>query len=150
MAGSRAGDGAAGDGDIGTGSADVHDVQTGQSGGLDRDDRIGSGTCCLDGVVGGGGGHIVNGHGGGDYWVVKHFVDAILEGKPCFFDVYRSTAIAAVSILGWRSVLNKSKRYDIPDFRKERDKKKWENDNLTPFPAAGAPNTLPFNSRDKI
>jgi len=91
-----------------------------------------------------------NGHGGGDYWVVKHFVDAILEGKQPFFDVYRSTAIAAVSILGWRSVLNKSKRYDIPDFRRERDKKKWENDDLTPFPKAGAPNTLPFNSRDKI
>ena len=80
----------------------------------------------------------------------EEIVDAVLDGKPCFFDVYRSTAIAAVSILGWRSVLNKSKRYDIPDFRKERDKKKWENDDLTPFPKAGAPNTLPFNSRDKI
>ncbi len=91
-----------------------------------------------------------NGHGGGDYWVVKNFVDSVLNGTPVYFDVYRSTAIASVSILGWRSVLNKSKRYDIPDFRRERDKKKWENDNLTPFPTKDAPNTLPFNSRDKI
>lgn len=90
------------------------------------------------------------GHGGGDYWVVRNFVDTVLYDKPVFFDVYRSTAMSAVSILGWRSVLNKSKRFDIPDFSKERDKKKWENDDLTPFPSADAPNTLPFNSRDKL
>ena len=82
--------------------------------------------------------------------MVRNFVDAVLYDKPVFFDVYRSTAMAAVSILGWRSVLNKSKRFDIPDFSKERDKKKWENDDLTPFPSADAPNTLPFNSCDKL
>ncbi len=88
------------------------------------------------------------GHGGGDYWVVKEFVDAVRSGKSNLLDVYRATAMSAVAILGWRSVLNGSKRYDIPDFSKERTRKKWENDNLTPFPSADTPNTLPFNSRD--
>lgn len=91
-----------------------------------------------------------NGHGGGDYWVVKHFIDSVREGKSNFLDVYRATAIASVSILGWRSVLNNSKKFAIPDFRLERDRKKWENDELTPFPTADTPNTLPFNSTDKI
>ncbi len=87
-----------------------------------------------------------NGHGGGDYWVVKEFIDSIKCGKNNFLDVYRATAMSAVAILGWRSVLNGSKRYAIPDFSKEKSRKKWENDELTPFPTKDKPNTLPYNS----
>lgn len=87
-----------------------------------------------------------NGHGGGDYWVVKKFIDSVKTGKNNFFNVYRATAMSAVAILGWRSVLNNSKRYTIPDFTKEKDRVKWENDDLTPFPNEDKPNTLPFNS----
>lgn len=89
------------------------------------------------------------GHGGGDYWVVKEFIDAIRSGRPNKrLDVYHAVAMSAVAILGWRSVLQQSKRFDIPDFTKESEREKWENDNLTPFPSEDAPNTLPFNSRD--
>lgn len=88
------------------------------------------------------------GHGGGDYWVVKEFIDSVRSGKNNFLDVYRATAMSAVAILGWRSVLNGSKRFDIPNFSKEISRKKWENDDLTPFPSGDAPNTLPFNSAD--
>jgi hypothetical protein len=89
------------------------------------------------------------GHGGGDYWVVKEFIDAIRSGKSNErLDVYHAVAMSAVAILGWRSVLQKSKRFDIPDFTKERERKKWENDNLTPFPSEDAPNTLPFSSQN--
>jgi hypothetical protein len=41
--------------------------------------------------------------------------------------------MSSVGILGHRSVLDGGKVYDIPDFRKEEDKKLYENDYLTPF-----------------
>ena len=78
---------------------------------------------------------------------MKEFIDAVREGKNNELDVYRATAMSAVAILGWRSVLAGSKRFAIPDFKKESARVKWENDHLTPFPSADTPNTLPYNSR---
>ena len=73
------------------------------------------------------------GHGGGDYWVVKEFIDAIRSGRPNKrLDVYHAVAMSAVAILGWRSAAT-VQRFDIPDFTKESEREKWENDNLTPF-----------------
>ncbi len=86
------------------------------------------------------------GHSGSDYFVVKEFLAAVRDGKKVFPDVYQATAMAATAILGWRSVLKGSKQMNVPDFRRERDRKKWENDDLTPFPAEGRPNTLPYST----
>ena len=59
-------------------------------------------------------------------------------------DVYFSTTLASVAILAHRSMLEKGTPYDIPDFRKEEDKKMWENDYLTPFYGTdGSKPTLP-------
>ena len=41
--------------------------------------------------------------------------------------------MASVAILGHKSLLEKGVPYDIPDFRNEEDRKKWENDFSTPF-----------------
>ena len=41
--------------------------------------------------------------------------------------------MASVAILAHRSTLEGGKPYDIPDFRKEEDRKKYENDTLSPF-----------------
>lgn len=74
------------------------------------------------------------GHGGGDYFVAKQFVES-LEGKyQPFFDVYRATAMASVGILGWRSCLEDGRPYRIPDFRNEADCLLYENDTASPFP----------------
>lgn len=73
------------------------------------------------------------GHGGGDFFVVREFLDAIRSGKPHPFDVYFSTTMASVAILGHRSMLEGGAPYDIPDFHNEEDRKKYENDYLTPF-----------------
>lgn len=75
------------------------------------------------------------GHGGGDFVIVRMFLDCIREGKqPQFpFDVHGAVAMASVGILGHRSVLEGGKPYDIPDFRREEDCLKYENDHLTPF-----------------
>lgn len=75
------------------------------------------------------------GHGGGDYLTARIFIDCLKEGKqpPHPFDVYSATVMASTAILAHRSVLDGGKVYDIPDFRKEEDRKLYENDYLTPF-----------------
>ena len=76
-----------------------------------------------------------SGHGGGDFLTTRMFLDCIKEGKqPSHpFDIYSATVMSSVAILGHRSVLEEGKVYDIPDFRKEEDKKLYEKDYLTPF-----------------
>ena len=76
-----------------------------------------------------------SGHEGGDYLTVRMFVDCVKQGKqpPHPFDIYSATTMSSVAILGHRSVLENGKVYDIPDFRKEEDRKLYENDDLTPF-----------------
>ncbi|MEI3057299.1 MAG: Gfo/Idh/MocA family oxidoreductase [Eubacteriales bacterium] len=86
------------------------------------------------------------GHGGGDYWVLRQFFDSVRSGKPGFLNVYRAAAMAAVGILGWRSVLDGSKEYTIPDFRNEAERAEWEADDLSPFPAEEKPNLIPYTS----
>ena len=73
------------------------------------------------------------GHGGGDFIVAKEFLKCIRENKKHPFDVYFATTMASVAILGHRSVLNGGMPYDIPDFSKEEDRVKYENDTETPF-----------------
>lgn len=74
------------------------------------------------------------GHGGGDFWVNHHFVNAIRSGKQPFFDVYRGVAMSSVGILAWKSALDDGTPIDIPDFRSEEARKKYENDDWSPFP----------------
>lgn len=87
------------------------------------------------------------GHGGGDYFVIGEFFDSIRNGTEPVFDVYRATAMSSVGILAHRSLLEKGQPYDIPDFRKEEDRVKYEKDDLTPFPGPdGSEPTLPVCS----
>lgn len=89
-----------------------------------------------------------SGHGGGDFLVIREFFDCIRKKKNPEFDVYFATTMASVAILSHRSLLEKGVPYDIPDFRKEEDKKKYENDRLTPFWGLdGTPPTIPSSSR---
>ena len=41
--------------------------------------------------------------------------------------------MSSVAILGHRSMLEGGAPYDIPDFRKEEERVKYENDRATPF-----------------
>ena len=85
-------------------------------------------------------------HGGADFLTVRLFADCVLENKqpPHPFDIYSATVMSSVAILGHRSVLEGGKFYDIPDFRREEDRKLYENDYLTPFwDEEGNPPTLP-------
>jgi len=73
------------------------------------------------------------GHGGGDYFTAHEFLRCIREGVKHEFDEYFATSMASVGILSWRSLLEGGKPYDIPDFRKEEDRVKYENDRESPF-----------------
>lgn len=73
------------------------------------------------------------GHGGGDFYVIREFLDSIREDRDPVFDVYFATTMASVAILAHRSVLERGMPYDIPDFHKEEDRVKYENDRETPF-----------------
>jgi predicted dehydrogenase len=73
------------------------------------------------------------GHGGGDFFVIREFLNCIREGKQPLFDVHFATTMASVGILGHRSMLEKGVPYDIPDFHKEEDRVKYENDTMSPF-----------------
>ena len=76
-----------------------------------------------------------SGHGGGDYLTARTFIDCVKANKqpPHPFDIYSATVMSSVGILGHRSTMEGGKVYDIPDFRREEDRKLYENDYLTPF-----------------
>jgi len=73
------------------------------------------------------------GHGGGDFFTAYEFLRCIREGEKHEFDVYFATTMASVAILSHRSIMAGGQPYDIPDFRKEEDRVKYENDRETPF-----------------
>lgn len=73
-------------------------------------------------------------HNGGDYYITEDFIDCIRNKRQPDLDVYHAAAMAAVGILGWRSSLHGGAEYKIPNFRNEKERKAYENDNLSPFP----------------
>ncbi|MBE7042585.1 MAG: Gfo/Idh/MocA family oxidoreductase [Ruminococcaceae bacterium] len=73
------------------------------------------------------------GHGGGDFCVARKFLECVKTNTPPDMDVYFATRLASVAILSHRSMLEGGVPYDIPDFRKEEDRVKYENDTLSPF-----------------
>lgn len=90
------------------------------------------------------------GHGGGDFWTNFHFANAIRTGKQPYLDVYRGTAMAAVSILGWRSCLEEGKPFTIPNFRKKSERNAFRNDHWSPFPDDAGPGQPPASIQGNI
>ena len=86
-----------------------------------------------------------SGHGGGDYLTARMFLDCLDAGKqpPRPFDVYGGACMAAVGILAHRSVLAGGTPFDVPDFRKEEERARVENDRLSPFVSPDDPDYLP-------
>lgn len=88
------------------------------------------------------------GHGGGDFIIVREFLNCIRKNKRPEFDEYFATNMASVAILAHRSILNGGIPYDVPDFRLEADRQKYENDRETPFYGSdGSEPTLPCSSK---
>ena len=53
-------------------------------------------------------------------------------------DVYRGVDMSIVGIQAWRSVLEDSAPFEVPDFRKESARRQYGNDHWSPDPARKA------------
>ncbi len=76
-----------------------------------------------------------HGHGGGDYFTNYWFKRAIVTGEKPLIDVYDALDMSVIGIQGYRSVLDNSNSYEIPDFRDKSMRDKYRNDNWNPDPA---------------
>ena len=85
------------------------------------------------------------GHGGGDFFTSYYFSQAIRSGKQPFLDVYRGIDMSITGILAYRSALNNSVCLEVPDFRKESVRQKYEDDDWSPYPEDHRPGQ-PFPS----
>jgi len=83
------------------------------------------------------------GHAGGDFFTNYHFADAIRTGRQPYLDVYRGVQMSIVGIQGWRSALAGGAPLEVPDFRNEEARARYENDDWTPDPAAKCINKPP-------
>ena len=79
--------------------------------------------------------------------VIHHVIRCLKDGVEPYWDVYRATITASVAILAWRSVLDGGMPYDIPDFRREEDRKRYENDTLSPYPNEKYEADIPCSSQ---
>lgn len=68
-----------------------------------------------------------------DFRCIRNYITEVREGKAPDMDVYRACAQSAVGILGWQSVLNDSKQFDIPDFRDPAQRDVWRDDDRSPW-----------------
>jgi len=74
------------------------------------------------------------GHGGSDFFIPWEFIEAILKNKKTAIDVYMAMDMTLPGILGYRSALGGNVSLEVPDFRKEKIRKQYENDNWSPDP----------------
>ena len=57
------------------------------------------------------------GHWGGDYFIVKDFIDAIVIGEKPAIDVYEACEWTAVGLLSELSIMNGGRSIDMPNFK---------------------------------
>jgi predicted dehydrogenase len=59
-----------------------------------------------------------SGHWGSDFYIVGHFLDAVIRGEKPYIDVYDACEWTAVALLSELSVTNNGRLMEMPDFRK--------------------------------
>lgn len=63
------------------------------------------------------------GHGGGDFYIVADFINAIKSGIQPELNVYKAAEWTSVALLSQLSVTNGNRTMDVPNFRKNMP---WE------------------------
>jgi len=81
----------------------------------------------------------IGGHGGSDFYTIDGFIQCILRGKPNPIDVYEALDMTLPGLLAFRSAYEGSVPYEVPDFRNEDVRKKYENDNWSVDPKYAGP-----------
>jgi predicted dehydrogenase len=91
------------------------------------------------------------GHGGGDFFVNFHFAEAIRRNEQPYMDVYRAVAMSLIAPQAWRSCLNNGAPFEIPDFRDESVRQRYETDDFSPFPEDRKPGQpVPYTGAEPI
>ena len=62
--------------------------------------------------------HLNAGHGGGDFFIVEDFINAILTDKQPDINVYKACEWTAVALLSELSVTNNGRMMEMPNFKK--------------------------------
>lgn len=83
------------------------------------------------------------GHGGGDFFTIYHFAQAIRTQRQPWLDVHRGVAMSVVGIQAWKSCLDEGRPYEIPDFTKESVRRRYQDENWSPFPEDAGPGQPP-------
>lgn len=79
------------------------------------------------------------GHGGGDFFTLWHFAQAIRGGTQPFFDVHRGVAMSLVGIQAHRSALAGAVPVAVPDLRRREERDRHRHDHWSPDPARRQP-----------
>jgi predicted dehydrogenase len=80
-----------------------------------------------------------SGHGGGDFFMLHEFIQAIRGGKPPYLDVYRGLQMSCLGILAYKSALNNNVAIGVPSFKNARELKQYEGGNWTCDPSQAGP-----------
>jgi len=73
-------------------------------------------------------------HGGSDFFITTEFVNSIINNTKPPIDVYQAMDMTLPGIIGYRSAYQGNITLEIPDFRSEEIRKKYENDHWSPDP----------------
>ncbi len=80
------------------------------------------------------------GHGGGDFFTMFYFADAIRKKEQPYLNVYRGVAMSIVGIQAYRSALADGATINVPDLRQESVRKQYAKDDWSPDPKRKKPN----------
>ena len=80
-----------------------------------------------------------SGHGGGDFFMLHEFIEAIRTGVPPYFDIYRGLQMSCLGILAYKSALENNRAFDVPSFHDPKELAAWEGDNWSCDPADAGP-----------
>jgi predicted dehydrogenase len=89
------------------------------------------------------------GHSGGDFFTNHAFAEAIRTGEQPYLDVYRGVTMSIAGIQAWRSALANGAPVEIPDFREESVRRRFEDDHWSPDPTR-AGERAPLSVRGEI
>jgi predicted dehydrogenase len=80
-----------------------------------------------------------SGHGGGDFFMLHEFIEAIRTGVPPYFDIYRGLQMSCLGILAYKSALSNNVALDVPSFESDAEMAPYAGDNWSCDPADAGP-----------
>ena len=84
------------------------------------------------------------GHGGSDYYCMKHFINRLLGDETAeIIDVYEALNMSLPGMFAYRSILNGNKPMEIPDLRKKEVRDQYRYDTACTIASAAGDQLLP-------